>query len=178
MAGIQGSFNFEYSQNEEIYSESAFLPFLKEFLFEKKFEVEPEDIIPAFVFRRNISPLRAVVKFFKENKGYSFSKISKILNRDARTIWAEYDSVKSLGGFSKRDIFSETIYISTKSLRNRKLAPLEAISVELRFGGYSNKEISLILNKNQKTIWTVLNRAKMKIANFENSLNSDGVVFK
>lgn len=178
MTGIQGSFNFEYYQNEENNSESSFVPILKEYLLEKKFESEENQNIPVSIFRKGISPLRAVIKFLKENKDYSFSRISKIINRNPRTIWTEYEHVKSTERFSKRDISSETIYIGTVNLAKRRLAPLEAISMELKLADFSNKEISLLLNKSQKTIWTVINRAEKKLTEFENSLNSREVVFK
>ena len=46
--------------------------------------------------------------------------------------------------------------------RDRTLSVLEALVLYLKNTGLTFKEISLHLNRDQRTIWTVYNRAKKK----------------
>ena len=42
----------------------------------------------------NLSPSETIVKFLKEDQGFSFREISKILERDERNIWTLYNRVR------------------------------------------------------------------------------------
>ena len=55
------------------------------------------------------------------------------------------------------------IDIPSSIFRDRKLAPLEAITEHLKDNlGMSFHEIALVLNRNDRTIWTCYSRAKKK----------------
>ncbi|MBR9675663.1 hypothetical protein GOV05_01505 [Candidatus Woesearchaeota archaeon] len=141
--------------------------------FEKKYGIIDEDLvqlikqkpkpkIPISVFsNKKLSSLEATVKYLKENIGVSYSRISRLLNRDERTIWSTYNnSLKK----SK-----ETLDVSSKDaiplevISNRDHSPLGAICAFLREQkGLRYSEIARILCLDQRTIWTAYNRLAKK----------------
>jgi hypothetical protein len=64
----------------------------------------------------------------------------------------------------KRSSVSESsINIPSSIFRDRSLKPLEAIAMFLKEQkSLSYHEIAVLLNRNDRTIWTVCNRAKKK----------------
>lgn len=124
-------------------------------------ENKSEDL-PISIFRENISGLRAIVKYLKENKQKTFVEISELLGRDPRTIWTEYKATQGTKPFSKKEITKETLFISTDAFKQRIYSVLETTTLFLLNEGYSQKQISELLNKSPKTTWTILNRAKVK----------------
>ena len=114
--------------------------------------------IPISIFKNN-SPLEALVKYLKENLDLSLSEISRLLNRDQRTIWITYDNasrkINGLEGLSKK-------LIPINVFSNRKLSILENTVYYLVNKGISLNNIAKILNRNYKTIWTTYSRTKNK----------------
>jgi hypothetical protein len=123
---------------------------------------EAEESIPASIFSEKISSLEAIVKYFAEEKKYSYKKISKILNRNERTIWTTYQrAIKKIPGILDS---SSEILIPASVISSRKLAVLESIVHFLRTEKkLSLHEISILLHRNERTIWTVDFRAKKKL---------------
>lgn len=118
--------------------------------------------IPLSIFSGKLSPLEALVKYLKENIGLRFHEIASRLNRDARSIWCTYHQAKS----KSKVIFElkrDEILIPISIFKNRSLSILENLVVYLKKElNVSVKEISLLVNKNLSTIWTVYNRSKKK----------------
>lgn len=151
-----GEFKFEYEHAEQFLEPNlSTLDVLEE-------NRKKVDAIPINVFSEKLSPLMSAVKYLHDNKNMGFSKISKLLNRDQRTIWTEYNYSKDKPSFSEEKLNSSRFYIPFVVLKKRDLSFLESICSYMKSQGFSNKEMSLILNKDPKTIWTVLNRAKNK----------------
>lgn len=120
-----------------------------------------EDLIfiPVSIFSGSLAPLEAVVYYLKED-GYSFHKIASLLNRNDRTIWVTYN--KSLKKKFKEESTSN-LMIPLSILKNRRFSILESITFYLKEEKkLSLRQISTILNKNPKTIWTVYSRFKKK----------------
>jgi hypothetical protein len=117
---------------------------------------------PLSIFSEKISSLEAIVKYFAEEKKYSYKKISKILNRNERTIWTTYQrAIKKIPGILDS---SSEILIPAGVISERKLAVLESIVHFLRTEKkLSLHEISILLHRNERTIWTVDFRAKKKL---------------
>lgn len=139
---------------EEI-SKKAKLPkkaVLKEMLFHSW-----KDFVPAEIFRK-LSPLQAIVQYYHTELGLTFQEISKITNRDPRTIWTTWKQV----GKIKVDITIEGLLIPIRAISSRKLSTLEAIVVHCKILGYSFNEIAELLSCSYKTVWTCNFRAKMK----------------
>ncbi len=121
-----------------------------------------EILIPVSIFSKTLSTLETIVKYLKENQNLRFNSIAKILNRDQRTIWTTYkNSTKKFPGRLRDEESLFLIPISTIS--NRKFSSLEAVVAYLHENFRLNfSEISKLLKRDQRTIWTVYSRYKTK----------------
>ena len=117
-------------------------------------------LVPLSVFNRKISSLETVVKYLKENLGYRFLDIAKILNRSYSTIILTYkNSVKK---FPKKLVVKELQNsFPVSGLRDRNYSVLESI-VKFLKKKFTLTEISLLLKRDVRTIWTVNERVKKK----------------
>jgi hypothetical protein len=117
---------------------------------------------PVSIFCKELSPLEGVVKFLKENHKHSISEISQILQRDQTTIWITYShATKKLKGELKPE--DTQFWIPFSVLRERALSVLELVSEYLKEKyALSYHEIALALKRDDRTIWTVYQRAKKK----------------
>jgi len=118
--------------------------------------------IPISIFCKELSPLESVVKFLKEVYKQNFSEIAITLNRDQTTIWITYhNSIRK-----KKEEFKaeEALYwIPISIFKERKLSILELVSEFLKEQYHlSYHEIAVLLKRNDRTIWTVYQRAKKK----------------
>ena len=105
---------------------------------------------------RSVTPLEAIVVY--SNLGFSFKEISLMINRDPRTVWTVYQRTtkKKKGEYSENNSKLENIsYIPLRIFKNRSVTALEAIILYLKDSGFSFKEISLLINRDQRTVWTV-----------------------
>jgi len=110
---------------------------------------------------RKLSCLESVIKFLREEVDLSNSQVSKILARSPQTCWTTYrNAVKKLPARSKFDFSENDIPVSV--IRNNKLSVLESIVVFLAGKYLSFHEIALLLNRDDRTIWTVHKRAMTK----------------
>ena len=116
--------------------------------------------VPISIFRKN-SPLEALVKYLKDNLNLSLSEISRLINRDQRTIWVTYNnakkSVKELDTKSK-------ITIPLNYFSERELSILENLVDYLIDLKISLSKISELLERDYKTIYTIYTRIKKKDA--------------
>jgi len=53
----------------------------------EELEVLEKEIFIPLIFSKDLSVLESVVKFLKQNKNLNFSGISRLLNRNQKTIW-------------------------------------------------------------------------------------------
>ena len=121
-------------------------------------------LVPLSVFRnRELGSLEALTKFLREHHGLGHSEIAGLLNRDSRTIWTTYDSAKRKCSAphvpSERDV-----WVPSTLFCDRRLGPLEALSLHLHEKGHSYTEIASFLNRDSRTIWTTCKRAREKLA--------------
>ena len=129
--------------------------------FEIKSQVQ--DSIPLSVFdNKELSSLETICKYLKENQNLSYHEIAVLLNRNDRTIWTTYNNSKkklpALFPISKSEY-----YLPISIFKERKLAVLETIAVYLKDEcNLTFHQIAVLLNRNDRTIWTVYNRGKKK----------------
>jgi predicted DNA-binding protein (UPF0251 family) len=118
--------------------------------------------IPLSIIRDN-SSLEAMVLYLKEILNMKFSYIAELLNRDQRTIWVTYTNAKKKKIKIDMDNNSQlTLPLSIFTSRNFSI--LESIVFYLRTNyGLTFNQISDLLGKNYRTIWTVYKRALRKI---------------
>jgi len=130
--------------------------------YEAKSYQEQENIaIPCSVFQEGLSGLEAIIKYLKEEQKLSFSEISKLLNRDPRTVWTTYNKTKTKQ-ITKIKKLGKATSFSTEIIKKRNYSVLESVAQHLKNKGLTVKEISEELGRNKQTIWTVLRRAKEK----------------
>ncbi len=119
--------------------------------------------IPITIFdNRELSVLETVVKYLKENLGFRFSEIATLLNRDERNIWTTYRdaSIKREQRFIIRQV---KFFIPITIFQDRRVSVLEAIVEYLKEQRQcSLHEIASLLNRDQRTVWTVYSRVQKK----------------
>lgn len=119
------------------------------------------DDIPVDIFTSKLGCLEAIVKYFKENKGFRFKKISELVNRSSADVINSYSKAKK----KLSEIFSpkSNLFIPARIFNNKGLSVLESIVVylkeerSLRF-----REIGKLIQRNEKTVWTVYKRGREK----------------
>jgi len=128
-------------------------------LFEKD-----ELLLPSAIFVNDkLSALETIVKFLKENRGKSLHEIAKALNRDDRSIWTTYhNSAKKLK--APLSTTPSSFFVPAGIFAERKLSVLETLTRHLKEQlGLSLHEIAVALRRDDRTIWTVYDRAKKKL---------------
>ena len=131
--------------------------------FEELFRLIKEQLLfPAEIFNEKLTVLEAVVKYLKEEKGLSLSKISDIIGRDERNIWHVYNQAKKKYP-AKFSVKEARFWIPASIFADAKLSALESIVVYLKEEFLLNyHEIGVLLKRDDRTIWTVYQRARKK----------------
>nr|AQS31926.1 hypothetical protein [uncultured archaeon] len=126
-------------------------------------EEHGEILIPISIFsNRKLSSLQILVKYLKENLNLSFKNISDLTNRDQRTIWTTYNV--AIKKFNENIIIKDfELKINVSKFSNRQLSTLEVLVSCLKFDfKLKNIEISRLLSRDSRTIWTVVNNIERK----------------
>jgi len=127
--------------------------------------------IPSYIFKdRSVAVLEVLVEYLKEQKGYSYHEMAVLLNRDDRTIWTVYNRTTKKREKTPRKDYSQastnTVEIPSKIFQDRTVAVLEIIVEFLKEKkAMTYHEIAMLLNRDDRTIWTVYNRCQKKRAN-------------
>ncbi len=153
---IESAFNKLKDQN---ISEKDILFYLK-----NKAKKASENQIPAAIFNRGLSPLQALVKYLFENQHYNFADISRMLNRDQRTIWNTYHCAKKLNS-ALIQVQEDEYMVDISIFQNRDYSFLENLCCYMKSKYSLNyHQIGVLLGKDDRTIWTVCKRAEKKNA--------------
>lgn len=121
-----------------------------------------EQSIPDYIFIKKLTLLESVVKYLKEDIGLTYKKIGDLLKRDQRNIWQAYNLSKRK--FPSKFIEKESKFRIPISAFDNKLSVFEAITAYLKDKGLSFHNIALVVHRNEKTVWTVYQRALQKNA--------------
>lgn len=120
--------------------------------------------IPVSVFTNKLTILEAIVKYLKEEKNLSLRNIADLLKRDERNIWHTYDKAKKKYPTQRKSVFSEK-FVPVSIFENRKLSAFENLVSYLKTDlGLRFSEISRLLGRDARTIWTIWNRTRKKYA--------------
>lgn len=131
--------------------------------------------VPIGIFRSSLSPLECLVRYLKDVFGYTFSDIAKLLLRDETTIWTTYQNSLEKGkividlemneiDFSKLKLKKSELVIPVTVFTDRRLSVLESLCLYLKEEfGLRYHTIALLLDRDDRTIWTVVNRARKKL---------------
>ena len=120
--------------------------------------------IPSFIFlNRNHTILEALVVFLRENKKLSYRKIANLLNRDHRFVYNSYANAKDKELVTKYIISPSYRLIPISIFSDKKIPALEAIVLYLKDEfSLTYHQIALLLARDDRTVWTVYQRAKKK----------------
>ena len=131
-------------------------------LIEKK-TVTKEILIPVSIFEvAGLSALEVICKYLKEEMDFSYTKIALLLNRNSRTIWTTYNNAAKKRK-EKLSVKESKFFIPVSVFKNRKFTVLEALVVYLKDNfNLRYSEIAVLLNRDERNIWTVYARAKKK----------------
>jgi DNA-binding CsgD family transcriptional regulator len=140
--------NFE---TEGIFDETAQTFYLSTTYGEEKY-------IPLEIFSSNLAPLQAIVKYSKEVLGLKNQEIAKLLGRDTKTIWLTAKAAKAPLPSIKQSSYRVPITI----FKDSTLSALEALVSYLKTSGKTYAEISRLISRDQRTVWTVEARVKRK----------------
>jgi hypothetical protein len=125
---------------------------------------EKEEVnVPISVFKNDhLGSLETIVKYLRENLLLTFKQIAILTNRNDIALAVSYRNAKRKFG----EKFVEEIssyHIPVSILKDRKLSVLENIVSYLKSNfGLTYHSIALLLNRDDRTIWTVYQRAKKK----------------
>lgn len=122
----------------------------------------PKTIIPATIFNETLSPLEAIVKYLKEAKQMRLVDIAKLTGRDQRAIGVTYKAATNK--MPQQFTFEKEEYtIPADLLQDKKLTVSEHVVKHLKETYHLNyHEIAVITKRNDRTIWTLYNRAVKK----------------
>jgi len=122
--------------------------------------------IPAYIFQnRKYTILEALIVYLRERKKLSFRKISALINRDLRYIYHSYQNAKKKELTTQYIIQTKFIWIPLSIFTNRKFSALEVLVSYLKEEfSLSYHEIAILLKRDDRTIWTVYQRAGKKNA--------------
>lgn len=120
--------------------------------------------IPSYVFQnRKYTVLESLVVYLRERKKLSFRKISALINRDLRYTYHSYQNAKKKELITQYTIQTKFIWIPVNIFSNTKLSALEAIVSYLKEEfSLTYHKIAILLKRDDRTIWTVYQRAEKK----------------
>ena len=129
-----------------------------------KAEVKEEIRVPISVFNNDkLSGLETIVKYLRENLLLSFKQIAFLTNRNNIALAVSYRNARNK--LSEKFVVTEIspYSIPVSILQDRNLSVLENIVSYLKDNfGLAYHKIALLLNRDDRTIWTVYQRARKK----------------
>ena len=120
-----------------------------------------EKEIPVSIFSTERGPLESLVIYLRETGKLDFTTISTLLKRDYQTIWTSYNlgSKKTSEGISHSRVVVPLDIFNSRELRIfESLVKFLREKKSLRY-----RDIAILLNRNDRTIWTLYNRAIKKV---------------
>jgi len=130
-------------------------------LFGKK--VPLKVLLPVSIFNnKELGSLETIVKYLKENLNLKYHEIAQVLNRNDRTIWTTYNNAVKKKK-EKLPVKESKFFIPVSIFKDRKFSVLEALVSYLKDNfNLRYSEIAVLLNRDERNIWTVYNRYKKK----------------
>lgn len=129
-----------------------------------KVPAKEEVKVPISVFQNDkLGSLENIVKYLRENLLLSFKQIASLTNRNEIALAVTYRNAKRKleAKFVIMEISPYSIPVTI--LQDRNISVLENISFYLKDTfGLTYHKIAVLLNRDDRTIWTVYQRAKKK----------------
>ncbi len=151
---------FNYLKKQGLSSEEI-IELVNKFL---KVPVKEEVKVPISVFKNDyLASLENIVKYLRENLLLTFKQIGVLTNRNEIALAVTYRNAKKKleAKFVIEEISPYSVPVSI--LKDRKLSVLENIVSYLKDTfGLTYHNIAVLLNRDDRTIWTVYQRAIKK----------------
>ena len=128
-----------------------------------KVEAKEEVKVPLSVFKNDyLSSLETIVKYLRENLLLTYKQIADLTNRNDIALAVTYrNAKKKMEAKFAEEISPYSIPVSI--LKDRNISVLENIAAYLKDTfGLTYHKIAVLMNRNDRTIWTVYQRAKKK----------------
>lgn len=132
-------------------------------VFYLNLKYEDETYLSITIFQNKLTPLQIIVKYLKENLCKTNKQIALLLNRDPKTTWTTYKSIEKKKPLLLKETKEVQVQVPLSIFKDRRLSILEALAHFLKNFDMKYSEIARLLNKDQRTIWTVYSRAKKKL---------------
>jgi hypothetical protein len=119
-----------------------------------------EIIVPLTIYSEELTPLESTVKYLRENREMKFSEMGPMLGRDQKAVAITYRAAAR----KIKTVFRESetgVFVPASIFNSRSLSAFEALVVHLR-KTHSIMEISKVLGKDYRTVWTIYSRATAK----------------
>jgi hypothetical protein len=132
--------------------------------------------IPVSILRnKKLSSLEAIVKFLRENRQLSYNIIGGHLNRNPKTLAVTYSVARRKMPESFLKEADDDIKRIPFTVFSERLSILECICRYLKSLDNSYATIARLLDKDQRTIWTVCKRAEEKLGRENLKENNNGI---
>lgn len=120
--------------------------------------------IPLSIFSTELGALESIVKYMRDELLLDYATIAALLGRNEGPVGITYrrakkKSVSRLDTSSKESIPFEALRANSKM----GLSVFESLAYHLAKQGHDWHEIARIMHRHDKTVWTVLDRAKKKM---------------
>lgn len=154
-----------YLSNRGLETEDIISLINKKLIEKQKIKPEIKDIeIPLNIFKNDhLSALETIVKFLRENMMFSFKQIATMTNRNPVALAVSYRNARN----KMKDILEirrEVLTLPLNILQDRRLSVLENIVKYLKEElNLTYHQIAVMLNRNDRTIWTIYSRVKIKV---------------
>ncbi len=123
--------------------------------------------MPSSIFvDRDLAPLESLTAYLREEEGLSYHEIAVLVGRDDRTIWTCYSRAqkKRSSPATATVAARPSADIPVAIFKDRSLAPLETLTNYLKESeGLSFHEIAVLLNRDDRTVWTCYDRSRKKL---------------
>lgn len=122
---------------------------------------EREATIPVSIFNTRLSSLESIIKYMREDLGYSNNKVALLLKKSPQSTWITYRNakVKHPGPLKAK----ESPYDLPIEALASSLSTLETIVKHLKEShGLDNEHIGMLLKRDKKTIATIASRIRRK----------------
>ena len=148
-------------------------------------------LLPLEILRTNeLSSLESIVKFLRENHSLSYKEIGILLHRNPKTLAVTYAASRRK---KSEKFFSNTLTVSPLSksrssssatdsipitIFDDTLSVLESVCFYLKSQTSSDNsyaKIARMIGKDQRTVWTVCHRAKIKLEQRRSKLEKEKV---
>ena len=128
--------------------------------------------VPSYIFQdRSVAVLEAIVEYLKEVKGLTYHEIALLINRNDRTVWTCYNRAKKKRPSPSYKETDNFVPIPLEIIKDRTVAVLENIVEHLKeIKELTYHEIAVLINRDDRTVWTCYNRAKKKRANLKEQI--------